>query len=340
MTIAPGRPSAPFRELVSTHVSDAGAASHLLDVGRRYLALLIGLPLLLALIVGVLGLTRPRTYTATASFTPSSTPTSPSSITSLAEQFGVNVRSGSASQSPPFYGDLIRSRAILEPVADTSYATTPNGPARSLADLFEVPATATPALRRDMSLVRLGEKLAVSVKRETGVISFAVTTRWPQVSAAVARHILAQVDRFNLETRQSQAKAERRFVEQRLQEARAELRTLQDQRLSFVRQNRDATREGFGVVTESGLTLQRLESDLRSHEQVVSSLAQAYEQARIDEVRDTPAITVVEEPEPPVRPDGRGLARSVGLALVLGFGLAVALAFGREWWRAVRAETA
>jgi uncharacterized protein involved in exopolysaccharide biosynthesis len=346
VTLTTGRSTTPLHELTPLTVPHGSATAHVVGVLRRYRLLLAGLPLLIAFVVGVVGLMETRTYTAAASFTPSTAQSPGGSLTSLAEQFGVSVRAGgSASQSPAFYGDLVRSRSILEPVVGTAYPTATGAPPRPLPDLLEVPAGAPPALRTSLAMARLGQRMAVSVKRETGVVSFAVTTPWPELSSAIATRILTEVDRFNLETRQSQAKAQRRFVGDRLTQARGELRTLEDRRLSYAQQNRDASRGagmfgGGGAVTQSSLVLQRMDAELRSREQVVNSLAQAYEQARIDEVRDTPAITVVEAPVPPARPDPRGLVRRVGMALVLGFGFAVTLAFGREWWRGLHSELA
>jgi uncharacterized protein involved in exopolysaccharide biosynthesis len=66
---------------------------------------------------------------------------------------------------------------------------------------------------------------------------------------------------------------------------------------------------------------------------VVSALAQNYGQARIDEVRDIPVITIVEAPEAPALPDSRMLLLRGLLALVaralLGALLAFLMAFVR-----------
>ena len=66
-------------------------------------------------------------------------------------------------------------------------------------------------------------------------------------------------------------------------------------------------------------------------QEVVTSLTQSYEQARIEEVRNTPVITVLEPPELPVIPDQRGLLRSAILGLLLGGLVGVLAALGREF---------
>jgi uncharacterized protein involved in exopolysaccharide biosynthesis len=53
-------------------------------------------------------------------------------------------------------------------------------------------------------------------------------------------------------------------------------------------------------------------------QQVFNSLAEAYEQAKLEEVRDTPVLTVVEAPTPPVRPDSRGVIKKALAGLLVG----------------------
>jgi uncharacterized protein involved in exopolysaccharide biosynthesis len=134
--------------------------------------------------------------------------------------------------------------------------------------------------------------------------------------------ILDRLNWFNLVTRQSQAGAERRFMEGRLDEARAELRTAEDRLQNFLQRNRD-----FRNSPELTFQQDRLARDVQMRQQVYTSLAQAYEQARIEEVRDTPVITVVEQPDLPIRPDRRGAARSALVALIAGGMLGTLIAF-------------
>jgi hypothetical protein len=61
-------------------------------------------------------------------------------------------------------------------------------------------------------------------------------------------------------------------------------------------------------------------------------LAQAYEQARIEEVRNTPVITVVESPELPAIHDPRGRALMGLLGIFLGGVLGLLGAFTREFF--------
>ena len=60
---------------------------------------------------------------------------------------------------------------------------------------------------------------------------------------------------------------------------------------------------------------------------VLTTLVQAYEQARVSEVRDTPVITVLQSPFFPPRHDPRQGVLTTLLGLILGGMMGIALAF-------------
>ena len=124
--------------------------------------------------------------------------------------------------------------------------------------------------------------------------------------------MIAQVDSFNLKSRQSQASAERRFTERRVAEAQAEARQAQDELQAFLQRNRD-----FRSSSQLNFAYERLADNVSLRQQIYTSVAQAYEQARIEEVRDTPVITLVEAPMLPARPDSRPFGRAIAAGVLL-----------------------
>jgi len=94
------------------------------------------------------------------------------------------------------------------------------------------------------------------------------------------------------DTRQSQAAAERGFTEERMAEAQEELRAAENELQRFLQNNRQ-----FQNSPELVFQHDRLQRRVAMRQQVYTSLVQSYEQARIDEVPNTPVITVVEYAE-------------------------------------------
>ena len=73
-------------------------------------------------------------------------------------------------------------------------------------------------------------------------------------------------------------------------------------------------------------------------QELVTAMAQAYEQARIDEVRAAPVITVIDQPESPALPDPRGRIRRLLLGIIVGMIVGLGLALIREFTVRARDE--
>ena len=274
-----------------------------------------------------LTLLAPRTYTARSSFMPQSRKAS-SGLSGLAAQFGLAMPTTDGAQSPAFYADLMQSRGILGRVVDTPFEYEPDSGTKvkgSLATFYKTKG-ATPALRRDAAIRRLGEDLDATTIQKTGVVNLEVRMPQPALALAINQRLLELVNDFNLRSRQSQAGEERRFTERRLGEVRQDLRAAEDRLQQFMQRNRD-------MRNSPELTFQadRLEREVMMQQQVYTTLAQAYEQAKIEEVRDTPVITIVQQPELPVRPDPRRVVLKGLLGLLLGLAAGAGLAFWKAY---------
>jgi len=262
------------------------------------------------------------TFTTQASFRPQGSEASASQLMALASQFGVNVPGvGNEELSPAFYADLLASREILHRVAGRDFVVEGVGTA-TLADLFEI-EDETEDLRIERAIEALRNNvLTIQTGRETGIVTVEARTDWPDLSQAIAQRLLDEIARFNLHTRQSQAAAERVFIEERVDSARSALLLAESAMQSFLQANRQ-------WENSPDLTFQydRLERDISLRQEVYTTLVQSFEQARISEVRDTPVITVLQAPFLPPGPDDTRLLLVIALGIALGGMAGVVLAF-------------
>jgi uncharacterized protein involved in exopolysaccharide biosynthesis len=303
----------------------------LLNVALRRRRLVAGLALLLSLIVGVTLLILPRWYTANSSFIVQARKL-PTNISGLAAQFGLALPGADASQSPAFYQDLLDSREILSAVVDTplTFLSDSGLVTMRVEDILRTHGR-TPALRREATIKRLGSLVSGSNDVKTGIVSLSASTHSAGASAAINRRLLDLLNAFNLSTRQSQASAERKFTERRLEEVRQQLEAAEDDLRRFNQRNRD-----YRNSPELTLEQDRLNRAVTLRQQVYTTLAQAFEQAKIEEVRDTPVITVLQQPEPPVRPDSRQLVLKVIFAVFAGGLIGLLIAMVQETMRQSR----
>lgn len=341
-------PSAPIRgvgegsrvpmtvEAVYWEDEDAADVSFV-QMGRILLEnrkLLLGLPLLFALVIVGVAFLSPRTWSSTASFMAQGGRSGQiSRLSGLASQFGINVPTQEAGESPQFYADLVRSRDLLTRAVKTRYSF-PDGDASTgvpqdslsgtLVDFFDVESRdADSGVERGVRELR--SRVAVSTRAETGVVQLSVTTQWPELSKRVAARIVGLVNQFNLETRRSQAEEEREFLESRLREAREELYAAEDSLRTFLERNRQ-----FETSPILRFEQRRLQRQVDLEQQVYNALSSSYEEAKIAEVRNTPVITVVDAPEMPALPNPRRLVIKGVIGLLIGGIIASTWAFARE----------
>lgn len=290
----------------------------------------------------ILALLSATTFTASTSFVPQGAGEGGgiSRIASLAGQFGFQLPSGSLGESPEFYAQLVTSRGILRILATEEFRFDEPGDGElasvtgTLPDLLELETREEdPAVRREAAIKWLRGAVSVATGRETGIVRVSIQTPWAGLSRTLADRILELVNEFNLQTRQSQGAAERRFVEDRLLESRDSLRAAEDRLEAFLKSNRQWT-----ASPELSFEHERLQRQVSMQQQVYTSLAEFYEQARIAEVRNTPVITVVETPELPVRADPRRRVLKLALGVVLGGMVGGMLALVQEYMQRARED--
>jgi uncharacterized protein involved in exopolysaccharide biosynthesis len=279
----------------------------------------------------ILQLLKPPTYTATASFRPQGRP-SDAGISGIASQFGLSLPTGGGDpgESPAFYVELLHSRGILNALADSTYMSESGRPAH-LDELLGVPRS-SPLRTREAVVSRLRGAIGGGQSPRTGIVTVSVRMKSAKLAEQIATNVLAELNRFNLQGRHFQAAAEREFVEHRLEEVNAELRSAEDRLSSFMQQNRN-----YSNSPALSFQQNRLARDVDLKQKVATTLAQSYEQAKINEIRNTPLVTIIEKPQLPLDQDPRGRIKAMLFALLGGLILGIALAFGRERFAPERA---
>lgn len=290
----------------------AGASSVLRLLFERRRLVVRAVTAVVALTVAA-ALILPRTWTARGSFVAQAgSVENLGALAGLASQFGVNIGSGAGGYPPRFYAALVTSDEVLGVVVDEQAPGASEGSPITVAEALGVKGE-TPAIRRAraIELVRR-EVVGALYDQRTGLTSFSVQTGDPQLSARIAGRIVDELNRFNGERRRSRASTERRFVEQRQAAVAAELRDVEDSIQRFLARNR-----AYESSPERKLEFERLTRRQGQLTTVLTSLTQSFEQARIEEVRDTPVLTVIEAPVVPVLPDRRPMLQwAIGAGLL------------------------
>lgn len=308
-----------------------------LNVLLRRWKLVAGLPLLAAFSAGVFSFLVGPTFTATAAFLPEVRSSSrvPAALAGLAAQFGVSTGSD-PTQLPQFYAEVLKSREILETVLLERYPDPRrrHNPIDSAAliDILEIEGK--DQTERLYNGVRtLSELVTARVERQTNIVKLSVDAPYPTLAAAVANRLLDRLNEFNAGTRQSQARERRRFVEGRVAAVEEELRQAEEALKTFYERNRTWQQSPQLVVEED-----RLRRQVQLRQELYLTLKREYETARIEEVNDTPVITVIESAVPPLQRSKPRRRMNVILAFFVGGMMSVFLAFGAEYLERTRRQ--
>jgi uncharacterized protein involved in exopolysaccharide biosynthesis len=293
------------------------------------------LPLVLALIVGIATFLQQRSYAATASFmTGAADNRAAGGAALLAQQFGINLGYERPGETPQFYVDLLRTRSLLRQVVESGYEVREeDGRVRraTLLDLYETRDDPRLPPRWDQAVEVLRRNLSTSVTG-TGMVELTVVAAQPEVAEQIADRLLQLLDEFNTGIRQRRAREEGEFVADRVRDAHSELLAVETQLQQFLTQNRV-----YEHSPELVFQYVRLQRQVAVRQDVYSSLLGALEQNRIDALRDTPVLTVIDQPAESARPQPRGTITRAFLAFMLGLTLAILAAFVAEYVRRTRA---
>jgi uncharacterized protein involved in exopolysaccharide biosynthesis len=309
---------------VDEEISLLGAANTLLRNWR----VVVGLPLALALVVGVWTISRDRMFAAAASFVPEATESRSGGAAALAQQFGLSLGGEQGRRSPQFYVDLLQSPAILKPLVETEYRLSGQSGAvvqGTLVELWEIESTSARRPSWRVAAYKLLRNMSASVTRETGVIYVEVEAYHPALAEQITERMIELLHEFNTESRQQRAQEEGRFIAERVAHAQAEVLASEGALQDFLRRNRE-----FRNSPELTFEHERLQRQVAMRQEVYTALLRAGEEARIDGVRDTPMLTVIDHPAGSALPQARGTVRKSLLAFLLGLMVAVFVAFVRE----------
>jgi uncharacterized protein involved in exopolysaccharide biosynthesis len=254
--------------------------------------------LLAGLATGAIVFVVPDAYVARASLvidTPDKT-TLPSGIAQFAGQLGL-LGLEDQNRSPMFYRDLMSSRRVLTSLLTTSIQGPGGGNAlEPVYRVYDRTADSLSPRETEELLRRLNRRLQTTVDARTGAIRVALEGPTAREVAETLDSLLSLTNAFAVTNLRSRARARRQFAEAQVSQAKVDLEQSEDSLRQFYERNRRIADAPALQFEEARL---RRRIDLR--QEIYLTLNRELEQARLDEVRDTPILNVIDPPVPPAR---------------------------------------
>jgi len=294
-------------------------------------------PALAVVVTAVLVFVLPSRYESVAIVLPESRTQSQlgGNLGSLAGLAGglVGAAGGGGIQSPKLYADLVRTDGVIDDVLARQLTSVPRWGARAptLLEWLELGGKTHGDSLYDARRYML-RRVTTEPNRETGTVTIRVTLNSPRAAAEVARWFVSELDQFNNYRRQTGARNRRKFLEGRIAELEGERRAVTDSLKAFYEANRE-----YENAPALRFESRRREARLDQVEEVLTGVRRDFENARTEEVNDTPLLTVMQQPTLPERrsfPQRKLLlVLAAVVSVLIGMGIAYLLESVRRWNR-------
>lgn len=254
-------------------------------------------------------------------------------LSGLASQLGFST-ANDPSESPGFYVKLMESDELRRRLLNSKFKDPRGASPSDSATLLQIlRIRSDDSVRRmEIGMKRILKSMQITADLKTNVIDLSVTSRWPDLAAAIANRTIQLVDGFNHEQRVSLARSKRMFLQNRLDSARLELQNAEEHQRFFYDQNRQ-WRSSPQLTFEEG----RIRRNVDIATDLFLALQRQFEAARLDEFNDAAVITVVDPAVPPHKAEWPrywiALAASLAVGGILGLIVAGCAAILADWRR-------
>ena len=307
---------------------DTISLSDILLVLAKQLKLLIITPLVFGIITAFyVKFMVADVYVSSAKIMSSGGGSSTSQLQGLAAQFGVAVPGGGGENAQWVYPEIVKSRTLAKSVLKRKFDTNEYGPLKSLLQILtygdEEPTVSIDTLEIHGANALIG---MIEIESQGSFYNLSVSTFEPQFAADLCAVLIEELDRHQREYKTEKVKETRLFIEGRIIDIQKELESAEENLKVF----RDRNRQ-IGQSPALLLEQQRLTRETSVLTGVFTTLKQQLEMTKIEEVKESTLIQVLDPPIAPFHRDSPNRRLSVLLSLILGFGFAVVVAFVKEY---------
>lgn len=294
----------------------------------RQLKIIIIIPTILSVftIIYVLFFTKPI-YKSTAKIISSSSGVRNSQASGLAAQFGINIPN---SQSEPkwVYDEIIKSRTLAKAVLKQKFDTNEFGPQKTLLQILTY-GNNKPKFKNDtlqiLGIERLLGMVEVNEDVKTSILTLSINASESNLARDINRVFIEQLDAHQKRYNKAKTIDARKFIEERIVDTESELVKAEEDLKIFMDRNRR-------IENSPALQLeqQRIAREVTVLTGVYTTLKQQLETTKIEEVKESAYVIVLDPPEAPLKISKPNKKLMILLAGFLGIGLGIIIGLINE----------
>jgi uncharacterized protein involved in exopolysaccharide biosynthesis len=307
---------------------DTISLTELLLVLARHLKIIIITPTILCTytIFYVLFIAQP-VYESTAKIMSSSGGKSVSQAAGLAAQFGISLPTN---QSEPewVYPEIIKSRTLARAMLKRKFDTEKFGPQKPLLQILTYGGDEEPTVGLE-TIIKAGVNGVIGmidIQQNGSFYDLTISAPEPVFARDVTIALIEELDAHQRDYNKAKTSEARQFIEERIIDTEMELRGAEEALKDFSDRNRR-----IGNSAALLLKQQRLSREVAVLTGVFTTLKQQLETTKIEEVKDSDYVTVLDPPEAPLQSSKPKKKKMVIMAGFLGIGLGIVMAFMKEF---------
>jgi len=231
----------------------------------------------------------------------SETPKGLGQFQSIAANLGVNTANNDQSFNIP---DVVKSRLIASEAVRQIWKLQ-NGESTDLASLWKLDQVPwynffsnkpDSSISNEKAIKKFQNHIAVSDDKISGLITISTTFQDPKISAEIANFIGSEVEKYIQKENSAQSKKEKLFISDRLLIVKNELEMSEVELKDFKERNR-----GYEESPELFMLYSQFFREVEAKKEVYLTLQQQLELARIEEVKKSPILHILDLAVPPIK---------------------------------------
>ena len=246
----------------------------------------------------------------------------------IAAQFGITMSMG---QPDPnwVYKDIIKSRTLARAMLKRKFDTEKYGSQKSLLQILTY-GNGEPEFGFDTLEIQAVSSLLgmiqVSEDVKTGIYTVSLGASEPQFVSKLTATLIEELDTHQREYNRAITSKTRQFIEERIIEIKKELEIAEEVLRDFANSNRRIENSPLLLLEQ-----QRLAREVSVLTGVFTTLKQQLEMTKIEEVKESNYIIVIDPPETPLFHSKPNKRKMVIMAGFLGIALGMMFGFIKEY---------
>ena len=273
------------------------------------------------MIVNVLFIAKP-VYVSTSKIMSSSNPGNIGQTAGFAAQFGINIPF--QGKGPNWvYSEIVKSRVLAKAVLERNFDTDEFGPGKSLLQILTY-GNDQPNFNRDVlesiAVNKFLNTLNISEDPKTSILTLSVNAKEKNLAYKINQVIIEELDFHQQRYNKSKTSEAKKFIQGRILDTEKELIQAEEELKVFNDRNRRIENS-----PELQLAQQRFSREVTVLIGVFTSLKQQLENTKIEEVKDSKYVIILDPPNVPIissEPRKRQLVIASGI-----FGIILAIVF-------------